>query len=1026
MVTAVGDSPLSYQWQFNGTTLTDATAVISGSQSNILTSLQVNHTNAGAYTVVISNAYGSVTSAFATLTTGGMSNLIPAVEYQALVDLYNSTHGSSWSNASGWLAANAASWFGVYVSEGHVAVLDMPTNNLNGTLPDSLGNLSGLQAIYFSSNQIAGSLPASLWGLTDLDTLDISVNNLSGSIPDSLTNLTNLRVLFLSGNHTLSNSIPSGFGNLANLQMLWLQENRLSGSIPASFGNLTNLQTLYLFDNQLTNGIPDNLGGLSLLETLDFGANNLDGDIPPVLGNLACLRRLYLFGNHLTGRIPDSLGNLTNLQVLDLNANLLTNAIPGSLGNLASLMQLTLQENQLSRSIPGSLGNLTNLQELNLYDKLLTNNIPESLGNLASLQTLNLGSNGLSGSIPDRLASLTSLQTLYLYGNNLTGNIPNNLGNLYRLEHLSLAENQLTGEIPAKIGALTNLLGLYLYQNRLSGNIPASLGGLTQLTNLALSDNSLAGPIPPTFTNLLYLQGLSLYSNFLGGPIPDLSSLGAWGALETLDVRWNNFDLLPGGAAGNQNAQTIGRISSTLNHLYTDPQNAPSIAKEPVNQTVALGGSARFVVVSTGAPPFAFRWHFGSTSMLSATNAVLAIKDVSAQEAGTYSVIVSNAYGSATSAPVVLTISSVPSVVVSPPAHVQTSNSVMILDGFGAGSGLTDPATAIAGSYSGLFSDSNNRSGQTAGFVSVTVAKDRTFEGHLVLDGGVQTFGGAADLRGKSRFTIGRPRKTPLSAVLQFGLSGGDQINGSVTDDSTFVAQLIANRSVFGSSNAASKYGGNYTFCIGGSGDSIVAPSGGSYGWASVSPEGRVIVSGSLSDGTVFSAKGAISRNGDFPLYAGLYNGRGTLMGWLTFAGGAPTSAALDWFKRGIPAAKYYPAGFALSSLAASLSPCNSTAGTPVLGLTKASVLLYDGGLASPLTDDITLEANNLLAVTTGANDKLNLVLSTKTGLFHGKFLYPPTGETISFRGALLPAASAGYGYFLGISQSGTVVISAR
>jgi hypothetical protein len=60
-VVATGTSPFSYQWQFNG-------AAIVGANGPAFTIPQVQNGDAGSYTVVVSNAAGSVTSAAATLT----------------------------------------------------------------------------------------------------------------------------------------------------------------------------------------------------------------------------------------------------------------------------------------------------------------------------------------------------------------------------------------------------------------------------------------------------------------------------------------------------------------------------------------------------------------------------------------------------------------------------------------------------------------------------------------------------------------------------------------------------------------------------------------------------------------------------------------------------------------------------------------------------------------------------------------------------------------------------------------------
>jgi hypothetical protein len=69
---ATGNPPFYYQW-FKGTNaLTDGGA-ISGSASDTLTLSHLQHTNAGDYTVVVTNASGSVTSSVATLTVVGFA-----------------------------------------------------------------------------------------------------------------------------------------------------------------------------------------------------------------------------------------------------------------------------------------------------------------------------------------------------------------------------------------------------------------------------------------------------------------------------------------------------------------------------------------------------------------------------------------------------------------------------------------------------------------------------------------------------------------------------------------------------------------------------------------------------------------------------------------------------------------------------------------------------------------------------------------------------------------------------------------
>jgi Leucine-rich repeat (LRR) protein len=386
---------------------------------------------------------------------------IPQSECKALQDLYNSTNGPNWTNKTDWLQTiTPCSWYGITCTAGHVSKVLMFKNNLVGSIPSTIDNLSNLTAISFSTNQLSGSIPSTIGNLSNLTTINFSLNQLTGNIPPEMGSLSQLTILGL-GTNQLSGSIPTELGNLSNLTQLWLDTNLLTGNIPSSLGNLSNLNHLCLFDNQLSGSIPWQLGNLSQLQYLYLYENQLSSSIPNSLGSLTNLQKLALDNNQLTGSIPPELGNLTNLTELSLYGNQLIGSIPTQLSNLKNLTKLVLSGNQLSGSIPPWLGSLTKLTWLELsYNWELSGSIPTQLGNLTNLTYLNLGSTQISGSIPNQLGNLTNLWFLGLYDNQLTGSIPTQLGNLTNLTYLELFNTQLSGEFPASITKLVNLTNL--------------------------------------------------------------------------------------------------------------------------------------------------------------------------------------------------------------------------------------------------------------------------------------------------------------------------------------------------------------------------------------------------------------------------------------------------------------------------------------------------------------------------------------------------------------------------------------
>ena len=245
--------------------------------------------------------------------------------------------------------------WGVVYSIENTTELVLFNNQLTGSIPPEIGNLTNLTYLDLYDNQLTGVIPPEIGNLTNLIVLRLSSNQLTGEIPSEIGNMTNLTYLSLSSNQ-LSGSIPPEIGNMTNLTSLYLGNNQLTGSIPPEIGNLTNLTELYLFNNQLTGSIPSEIGSLTNLTSLGLFNNELTGSIPPQIGFLTNLTHLKLSDNQLTGEIPYEIGNMTNLTYLSLSSNQLTGEIPESICDLnidwSNYMIFNITNNQLCPPYP--------------------------------------------------------------------------------------------------------------------------------------------------------------------------------------------------------------------------------------------------------------------------------------------------------------------------------------------------------------------------------------------------------------------------------------------------------------------------------------------------------------------------------------------------------------------------------------------------------------------------------------------------------------------------------------------------
>jgi pectate lyase len=171
-------------------------------------------------------------------------------------------------------------------------------------------------------------------------------------------------------------------------------------------------------------------------------------------------------------------------------------------------------------------------------------------------------------------------------------------------------------------------------------------------------------------------NGLAVVATMTGGNINNsgVASNSYTDAPNNGSYSFDTFSLRP------SDTNTTAEIfdTSLFKVEFIPGATAPSIGNAPQDQTALVGQDAIFNVLASGTAPLSYRWYYNTNSLLTnAINSTLTLTNVQLSDSGGYSVVVSNSYGSVTSAVAQLTVS----VPVAPSITTQPQDQTNILPG---------------------------------------------------------------------------------------------------------------------------------------------------------------------------------------------------------------------------------------------------------------------------------------------------------------------------------------------------------
>jgi hypothetical protein len=147
-----------------------------------------------------------------------------------------------------------------------------------------------------------------------------------------------------------------------------------------------------------------------------------------------------------------------------------------------------------------------------------------------------------------------------------------------------------------------------------------------------------------------------LARNIYGATDESAVTLIPLGAGKIIYLGWNWFDAAPNGI---QDGGWVETLANAIEARAPLPPTPPILYLQPISRTTLAGLDVTLTVGAVGSAPLQMQWYYNGSTMTDATNASLRLPSVAPAQSGAYFVVLTNAYGAATSE--VATLNVIPS-----------------------------------------------------------------------------------------------------------------------------------------------------------------------------------------------------------------------------------------------------------------------------------------------------------------------------------------------------------------------------